>query len=352
MAGKSLAKNKHINEGKSVGNDLVEGNVALVDILGFKGIWQRHSPASVLETIDSLRRSLDTLVQQNDKPFVYHLPLINEDEKQNITHKRDEKGRVRLTRIEDRTAHFQYAIISDTIMLSYVGSSENDINGRLKLGVLINEIQNALLRSSPRLLLRGCITAGKYALRDSTILGPAIDDSAQLYEQSEAAVVWVNPNTRFYCHSGPYDKEQWRYQNYSPIAKENADLANLIDGRLLPDIPIKLKGGLVISAHVVCPFWGSFDSHYKQLYKAFQSKTITTSIAAKVHATLEHTRICEQRLKDITGNPNISSLTKYRKGRNYDILSFWDKEIKEDRAVVSRVLSRGAFCNEEVWLDK
>jgi hypothetical protein len=163
-----------------------EGAFALIDCLGFKGIWKRSDETLLLKKLKSIRQQIQL---QLIAGLPYHL--------------------LRKDVIIDRS------LISDSVAISlrYTDDAdENDVNKQRDKK--ISEIReksylvwlicastvrvlDLYLEREPSLVLRGCITYGKYE-HDTTrtgsfIVGPAVDDAAEKMEVSQGAFVWLHP---------------------------------------------------------------------------------------------------------------------------------------------------------------
>ncbi len=141
------------------------GAVAIVDALGFKGIWRKHNPDDV---IAQLKRASEKLHQTLVEPF--------SDPKKGPT--------------------LAVEFLSDTIV---IGSPCTERYGPEPAATLrrIAVVTSALMRVSIKgvvpLTYRGCITAGDYTIDERFILGPAVDEAAAAHEAADAAIVWFSP---------------------------------------------------------------------------------------------------------------------------------------------------------------
>jgi len=136
------------------------GAVTLLDILGWKGIWQRKEDAidSLLKLIRLSYNKRDLLI--GDKQF--------------------------------RDLEVEIKSISDTIALVTYG----DVNISLEFHSRITSIlvSQSILEGIP---LRGATSYGKLSTRDSIMVGPAIDEVAAWYEKSNWIGVILTPSALF-----------------------------------------------------------------------------------------------------------------------------------------------------------
>lgn len=98
----------------------------------------------------------------------------------------------------------------------------------------------------PPLLYRGAITVGRFAMDENFLLGPAVDEAAELMDMADGPFVWLAPTARRLRHvitdmSGP---------KWSEVAFEY-------------DVP--LKGGRVLPTRVMNPFLYSSPAERKKM---------------------------------------------------------------------------------------
>jgi hypothetical protein len=171
-----------------------EGAFALIDCLGFKGIWKRTDQTLSLEEhqtllLEKLRRILDKIHLQLIAGVPY--PLLRRD--------------VILTA----------SLLSDSVAISlrYEDDAGKDDANKQKAKKIGREreksylvwlicastvrVLDLYLKGEPSLVLRGCITYGGYEHNTtetgSFIVGPAVDDAAEKVEISQGAFVWLHP---------------------------------------------------------------------------------------------------------------------------------------------------------------
>lgn len=140
------------------------GAVAFLDILGFKGIWQRREPETVLSIMDGA-------VEEIRKTYQKPLP---------------EKG----------WSSFQdpfITILSDTIIIGY-RSAESPACLLLLANIAYNLIHYFLKFG---IFFRGAITYGEYIQKGNTFIGPAIDDVASWYEAADWIGIITTPRCNY-----------------------------------------------------------------------------------------------------------------------------------------------------------
>jgi hypothetical protein len=189
------------------------GAIALLDALGFKGIWKHHewTPEQV---IDKLQRAL-----QKQTKFQANVSEVLE---QNVG--------IRLPRF-----HF----LSDTVVVvaeSAEGQSEepDDLVGWLCTYVQRFLVDMLDVEDQPCLAYRGAVTYGEFVIEPPFILGEAVDEAAEAERLAEGAFVWLCPSALDYFFEVPDDEH----------------LTDLMPFRF----PVPMKGGQNFETIVIPPF--------------------------------------------------------------------------------------------------
>jgi hypothetical protein len=163
------------------------GAVAILDALGFKGIWKRERSESILA---KLRRLRDVVVEditraQQTSPAMLGVEIITR----------------------------QAAFLSDSLVIGvsveaggmgalgpippvvtgFPGLLRQDHSLRDLLLTLVRLLDMAAT-DSPHLAYRGTIACGEFEFDDVFVLGPAIDEAAELASQADGAFVWLTPS--------------------------------------------------------------------------------------------------------------------------------------------------------------
>ena len=173
------------------------GAICVLDILATKGVWKRD-PGEYLEKVTFLYDKFNNLVQ---------------DVKQKI--KEELQKYSKNVYVYDA----QFVTFSDTIIITSTfrlikadSANRPEIKRQLELHlfilgfVLIGIISGAI---QERIYLRGSLCLGKIYRKDSIIIGPAIDEAASDYDQSNWIGVSLTPNASLLIKSPgntPYSK--------------------------------------------------------------------------------------------------------------------------------------------------
>lgn len=151
-----------------------EGAFALLDCLGFRGIWQREGvrsdPSQLVEFLEDAMAHAEQLAVR--RMAANMLP-----------------GKVEITT----------AFVSDSVAVSACSSISRKLTdaerGYLVLLTTIAcmEVTKRFLQARTPLLLRGCVSYGEHIVRKNFFLGPAVDEAASMAESSQGAFVWLTP---------------------------------------------------------------------------------------------------------------------------------------------------------------
>lgn len=156
------------------------GAVAVLDALGFKGIWKSWRPEDIL-------RKLEDTVNRTDG-FEAEQLLHGE------VHRLKQVRRLRF--------------LSDTIVIasSITANPEAEASPSMLAGYdrdalfdvcnAVAGLQRWMLRSAlgPPLAYRGAIAFGEFLIRGSFLIGPAVDEAAEAEKLAEGALVWFCPS--------------------------------------------------------------------------------------------------------------------------------------------------------------
>lgn len=151
-----------------------EGAFALVDCLGFKGIWKRADPELLIQKLLKIEEIVNEHLTSNALAF-RHLSF----------------GPIRV----------HVRLLSDTVAISLqyekqVGKEPESWQTNILVPLICDSIIRVLhlfLEGEPPLVLRGCVTYGEHLSNGNFIVGPAVDDAAEHMNIPEGAFVWLHP---------------------------------------------------------------------------------------------------------------------------------------------------------------
>ncbi len=222
-----------------------EGAVAIIDALGFRGIWGRFSPEVVIQNMSRLKTQLES-----DLKEISAQPIMQ----------------------------FDATFLSDTIVLGLSLPDTVGANRDALSVIFVTDILTRILawsaRSSTPLAYRGAVAYGEYEIQPHFIVGKAIDDAASCYELAQAAVVWLLPQTRDIV------------ANHLRGQSHNSHLVRF-------EVP--LKAGNAFDSYTVSPIVQAKDVQDAEALTAailntFQQQSL--DIAVKKQNTINHLRAC------------------------------------------------------------
>jgi hypothetical protein len=143
---------------------LGNGAVALLDILGAKALIGTITPAQFLSGMREIRE-------------------------------RVELNKSALEAFSEVPIKLGTAFFSDTLLICVTGtaSPEEIIN---VISTHVGAAIHAALHLPRPFTYRGCICFGQVAMEDAFVIGPAINEAAELYELAEAGIVWLAPSAK------------------------------------------------------------------------------------------------------------------------------------------------------------
>jgi len=179
------------------------GAVALIDAMGFRGIWERHSADEVLRSLKDTKNWLELRLREqfSSQPWM----------------------------------QCEVAFVSDTIAISMAlneSTPNREVMSVVYLGDVISWVLDKVLRSHVPLAYRGAIAVGDYEVSPHFLIGRAIDEAADGYGLAQGAFVWLMPAAREHV-------AQWLEPQ-----PQNTHLVKF-------DVP--LKGGDVFNTYTVSP---------------------------------------------------------------------------------------------------
>jgi len=139
-------------------SNMQEGAITLLDVLGWKGIWQRKSDAlqALMDLIETAQKTSNTVVGE-EAIFSGLVPTVES--------------------------------ISDTIAITTFGPS--DITLAFHAGLSGRLVGDSLLREIP---VRGATSYGHLVKKGNIMVGPAVDEVAAWYECSDMIGVFQTPS--------------------------------------------------------------------------------------------------------------------------------------------------------------
>jgi len=145
------------------------GAFALIDCLGFKGIWKRYEDEHSI--LMAKLRSISKLAEIAANKAVYPDGITPDNEKFKI----------------------QVKLLSDTVAISLCGHKKatKPASVLLTMHQVVRELMDLFIKDRPHLLLRGCITYGSHVTEKNFLVGPAVDSTAEHMDSAQGSFVWL-----------------------------------------------------------------------------------------------------------------------------------------------------------------
>lgn len=225
------------------------GAVAVLDALGFKGIYEHHAPDEILEKLTRVKK-MTLGVRGSQDGFLKAIA----------------PGRNLEVPVVD------VRFFSDAIIIGASFEQEGqEVPALLLASILCASALSTAALTEPVLAYRGCLAVGDFESQDDFFVGPAIDTAAALAEAWDGAFVCVHPDSSRWVQ----DLNQSRKQIPGP------------DGQTWPffeyDVPLKNGGHSRLWA--VSPFAISFperrDRMEQGLLRSFERGDGDTRVQSK-----------------------------------------------------------------------
>ncbi len=225
-----------------------EGAVTLLDILGWKGIWQRKSDA-----LESYRKLVE-LPKTAIKIFTSATEMVGEKT------------------VQSRLKSLKWHVIGISDTIAIVTFGECDL--ALQFHALISSV--TIVKSlDAHIPVRGATCYGKFMLRNKTMVGPAIDEVASWYEKAEWIGVFQTPSALYRTDVRNYVLRPQTIVNY--------------------EVPIKGHSQFVSNCANWPMYWqaGNDEKGLKRVF--LELNPITPVISAKLENTLKFYKHCKKK---------------------------------------------------------
>jgi hypothetical protein len=248
------------------------GAIALIDVLGFKGIWRRHSEQAVI-------RSLETLLEASQ-----------------------EDARQATAGSPTMIDFIAPVFLSDTVAFGLAAKPVAEANAALEatgeaelvgafdvdrldswtvwhMGNFLAHLMRRALAGEVPLAFRGAVAFGNFGMTDRFLVGEAVDEAAMFHERADAAIVGLAPSAAKF---------------------EQADVPSSVSKFIKYPIPTKARGSSPAGTWdtwAVIP-WGDIDEPTLDLIDAFAKTLVTTEpdlraeVDRKRDNTLAFVRVC------------------------------------------------------------
>lgn len=154
------------------------GAFAMIDCLGFKGIWERVDPEILLAKLRKIKETVEA-------------DTNNEEEVRQAFGERV---------IRDKDTELAVSFLSDTVIIGLhcpeykdgVPIAVQDAWLVDTLCIILTRVLDLFIEEEPPLVMRGCVTFGEFIVEDPFIVGPAVDRAAELMNIANGGFVWLD----------------------------------------------------------------------------------------------------------------------------------------------------------------
>ena len=249
------------------------GAIALIDVLGFKGIWRRHSEEAVIRSMEAL------------------LDASQED------------VRLATAGVGNVIDFISPVFLSDTVAFGLAAKGVKEANAALEasgeaelfqfdehrleswtvwhMGNFLAHLMRRAVTGEVPLAFRGAVAFGRFGMTERFLIGEAVDEAATFHERPDAAIVGLAPSAARF---------------------EQAAVPSSVSKFIEYAVPMKARGDTASEAWntwAVIP-WGELEEPTFDLIDAF-AKTLITSepdlraeVDRKRENTLAFLRSCDQ----------------------------------------------------------
>ena len=197
------------------------GVIAILDVLGTKGIWLREDTKEVVRKWDVLLNDFEDFKKFN-----------NEDPKSS--------GKANVKSF------------SDTIIITHTGDEYDELGLLNDMGFHLSlPFCNALVEG---IFLRGAISTGKFEETENMVIGPAVDEAVAYYQRYDWIGISVSPSASFlldeYLNDG--DKLDW-FSLYDVPVSPSMQLSNSTENVWVLKWPTTLKDAYIFQENDLVP---------------------------------------------------------------------------------------------------
>jgi len=203
------------------------GAFALIDCLGFKGIWKRYENEHnlLMAKLRSISKHAEIAANKAIGPEDISLG----------------EGKLKI----------QVKLLSDTVAISLCGIKKSISPGFVLLTMqqVVREIMELFINDRPHLFVRGCITYGKHVTERNFLVGPAVDATAEHMDSAQGSFVWfLPPASEILDEWFAYKYNNFRRPESLPTLKKIYEMVS-------PKYSVPIKGGHHLNAYVVNPLY-------------------------------------------------------------------------------------------------
>jgi hypothetical protein len=243
------------------------GTFALLDCLGFKGIWKRYEHQLLMAKLKSISEHAERAAKERIYPEI--IPA------------------------EDIIYDVRVMLLSDTVAVSLLPMKDETfrIFQLIAMTQLIHQLIKVFIKDQPHLPLRGCITYGEHSTEHNFFIGPAVDIVAEYLDSAQGAFVWFLPS----------DSEILDNWFDARSVGSDADHVRTLYEALSPKYAVPMKNGNYLTTRLINPFQYNEPNDDAddiiQLYKDYMAGD-TIDIWIKRENTLKFLERCKTLSRD------------------------------------------------------
>lgn len=245
------------------------GAFALIDCLGFKGIWKDGEHSALISKLQSISKAAEIAAKKR----VFPNGLSEE-------------------KPENEKPQLEIRLLSDTVAISLCSEKpEVGVFTLMTMTMIIQDLISLYIEKPPYLLLRGCITYGKHTTAENFLVGPAVDEAAEYMNSAEGAFIWFLPAATNVIQKFCDERSQM------PEEKNPKIITAALDA-LFPNYQIPIKNSHYLKSRIVNPLYmKSIDDSEKIInsYKDAMKVEGNMSIWMKRQNTLELLDYCKDK---------------------------------------------------------
>lgn len=225
------------------------GVFALIDCLGFKGIWKRYNDdyELLMNKLSSIGDRAESAVASRIYPQEIPRDEIAYDVK--------------------------VKLLSDTVAVSLQSKktlSVRPVYQLITMIQIINELMDVFIENKPQLVFRGCITYGEHITEKNFLIGPAVDYTAEHMHLAQGAFVWFLPNASMLI-------DEWIDIKCNEPQQQSEHLKIIFEA-LSPKYSIPFKNGQSLTLRAINPLFYKSDEQAKSIIQSYKDFMISDNI--------------------------------------------------------------------------
>jgi hypothetical protein len=218
-----------------------EGAFALIDCLGFKGVWKKYE-----NELGSLMKQLSAISKNAEKSVLDHIYPSGVEPK-------------------DIQYDIKVRVLSDTVAISYSSISGVHVPKYQLVSMTnaIKHIMDSFIKELPHLPFRGCITYGMHIVEENFLVGPAVNEAAEFHEKAQGSFVWLLPSASTVVDDF-FESMSIQSGGYIDVMRKKLNL-------ICPKYSVPMKDGQHLTTRVVSPIYQKQDAEIEELIELYSN---------------------------------------------------------------------------------